>query len=83
MKNALLWVLLLLLFSNYAMADTTEGGNVTFQTVNATGRTLFWSAIVGWLDPLAPSDSLYPISNQSTPDNVVYTNYPNGTYYGI
>lgn len=86
MRKAVLPILLLLFLTSISSAAgniTTEGGNVTNVSVNMSGRTLFWAGIVGWMDPLDPSNPLFPISLQATPNNTIYTNYPNGTYRNI
>lgn len=86
MRKAVLPVALFLFFIHISSAAgnvTTEGGNVTNVSLNATGRTLFWAGIVGWMYAPGYADPAYPISTQDTPDNTVYTNYPNGTYRNI
>ena len=84
MRKAVLPVVLLLLVTSICSAAgnyTSEGGNVSEITLNMTGRTLFWAAIVGWMNVSAHANPNYPISDQDVPSNTVYTNYPNGTYY--
>jgi len=86
MRNAVLPIVLFLFFIPLCSAAgnvTTEGGNVTEVTLNATGQTLFWAGIVGWMYAPGHADPAYPISLQSVPNNTIYTNYPNGTYYNI
>ena len=65
----------------FAGSIYTEGGNVSYVDLNGTELTRYWAGIVGWMDPLSPSNPHFPVSNQTIGPVDIYLNYPNGTYY--
>lgn len=86
MIKAVLPALLLLFLINsiYPIGNTSiQGGNVSDASPNMTGKTLFWAGIVGWMYAPGPNNPPFPISDQDVPNNTIYTNYPNGTYYNV
>jgi len=81
MRLRLTAFLLLLIISLIHAQNTlgTEGGNISITNITIIKLTDYWAGIVGWLNGTVTNIN-YPVSTQDTPQPIIYTNEPNGSY---